>query len=92
MKQPKILSLVKKGITRTLDTSSYPFIGPQPSSPKNQAAFQNVQSNSEIEGAQGNYFSNRTSTMQVKNNSKFIVFVLGGISHQEIAALANFER
>ena len=30
--------------------------------------------------------------MQVKNNSKFIVFVLGGISHQEIAALANFER
>lgn len=89
------MTLVKQGLRRELNKKEYPFVGASPPPAKGHANnFANHLSGVQF-GGSGNkneaYYSNRSLSKQ-DNPSKFIVFVIGGVCHQEISALTAFER
>ena len=98
-RQPKILQLVQHGINRQLSSQTYPFVAEIPPSLKSHQlqSFAHHFSGVQLGGSsqqQSNFGVAFASNMQAtsEEQSKFIVFVIGGISHQEISALTSFER
>ena len=90
--QPLLLTLIQESLAGALSESSFPFFGP--SAPKENQFDGQARRQSKGFGilATARGFATNRSQAPTEEESRRIVFVIGGLTHQEVQAVNQYER